>query len=498
MKYEKEASFDNDIEIDASEEDIILAPPVELYEEARNIAQSNNTDEKFPFALQYDINQKGFLLSILSEAGTTVDEDDEKDHIHYTMMNMTQLAFIKRLDCIERVKTDEGSNPFLAEKAEKLRSIQEEQLKNEYSFDDGQTESIITVDDATLDVVTELEDSKVESQTDDGVAVSTVTGSTRSTCCGCTTNTSMETATEISDEGSASGYICCPGAEQWFKFTATRTGRYTILTTGSLDTIGTLYNCCGNKIIEVDDYDPCGKINFRIIRGLTEGETYYVKVRISGNKTGSYTLRVSKKVFANYVTINKSTITLEKDVLYELPITPDYTYKGYNGAKRIPGLSVSIKPSNVDEQKIWWWESSDILNCSYGWDDDGERYIHVEASEKGIAKLYAQDWNENGKRDECTVYVGGAPVTGISLDRSNKTISLHDTEELIAIVSPSNALNSNVTWKSSNWSVVDVDSNGKITGLKVGTATISATTEDGGFAAKCTVTVDAREKVTIK
>ena len=159
---------------------------------------------------------------------------------------------------------------------------------------------------------------------------------------------------------------------------------------------------------------------------------------------------------------------------------------------------MSIKPSNADEQKIWWWESSDILNCSYGWDDDGERYIHVKASEKGIAKLYAQDWNENGKRDECTVYVGGAPVTGISLDRSNKTISLHDTEELIAIVSPSNALNSNVTWKSSNWSVVDVDSNGKITGLKVGTATISATTEDGGFAAKCTVTVDAREKVTIK
>ena len=38
-------------------------------------------------------------------------------------------------------------------------------------------------------------------------------------------------------------------------------------------------------------------------------------------------------------------------------------------------------------------------------DDDGDRYIHVTATAKGTAKLYAQDWNENGKRDECTVTV---------------------------------------------------------------------------------------------
>ena len=46
-----------------------------------------------------------------------------------------------------------------------------------------------------------------------------------------------------------------------------------------------------------------------------------------------------------------------------------------------------------------------MLECSYGWDDDGDRYIHVTATEKGVAKLYAQDWYENGNRDECTVYV---------------------------------------------------------------------------------------------
>ena len=113
--------------------------------------------------------------------------------------------------------------------------------------------------------------------------------------------------------------------------------------------------------------------------------------------------------------INKSTITLEKGVTYELPITPNYTYKGYNGAQRIPGLSVSIDPSNANEQKIWWWEQyGSVLDCSYGWDDDGDRYIHVTATSAGIAKLYAQDWNENGKRDECTVYVPKVMVISCS------------------------------------------------------------------------------------
>ena len=106
---------------------------------------------------------------------------------------------------------------------------------------------------------------------------------------------------------------------------------------------------------------------------------------------------------------------MEKGVTYELPITPNYTYKGYNGAQRIPGLSVSISPSNANEQKIWWWEQyGSVLDCSYGWDDDGDRYIHVTATSAGIAKLYAQDWNENGKRDECTVYVPKVMVISCS------------------------------------------------------------------------------------
>ena len=437
------------------EEEIILAPHTELLDEATEISQSTMSDEKFFFALQYDTNQKEFLLSMLGTVGAIVENDDEEGHILATMMNMTQLAFIKHLDCVERVKTDEGINPFLAEEADKLTPMQQVQQNGDL-LDDEMQAIITDIDHEPLEVevqtnfdlaLNNMTNANLEAivtaeedQVNDSVAIASVAASAGSSCsnCSCPTNINMENAATISDESHTSGYICCPGAEQWFKFVATRTGRYTIYTTGKLDTIGTLYDCCGNLITEVNNYAPCGKINFRIIRDLVAGNTYYVKVGICKGDVGSYTLRVTESVLANYVSINKDTITLEKGVLYELPITPNYTYKGYNGAQPIPGLSVSVKPSNASEQKIWWWEQyGSILECSYGWDDDGDRYIHVTATGTGTAKLYAEDWNENGKRDECeiTVIMPYAKrlhdIGGFSSQATDQIISLYNKVENI-------------------------------------------------------------------
>ena len=89
-----------------------------------------------------------------------------------------------------------------------------------------------------------------------------------------------------------------------------------------------------------DDNGVNGTLNFKIVYYLTAGCTYYVKVRLYGYATGCYELRVTKRVYADYVNINKTQINLVKGVTYELPITPNYTYKGYNGAQRIDGLSL--------------------------------------------------------------------------------------------------------------------------------------------------------------
>lgn len=81
-------------------------------------------------------------------------------------------------------------------------------------------------------------------------------------------------------------------------------------------------------------------------------------------------------------------------------------------------------------------------------------------------------------------------VTGVSLDKSSTSITVDGAETLEATVAPSNATNKTVTWSSSNTSVATV-SNGTVRGVSEGNATITVTTQDGGFTDQCTVTVTA-------
>ena len=68
-----------------------------------------------------------------------------------------------------------------------------------------------------------------------------------------------------------------------------------------------------------------------------------------------------------------------------------------------------------------------------------------------------------------------------------------NSETLTANVSPSNATNRNVTWSSSDPSVATVGRyNGVVTAQSTGSATITATTVDGGFTASCEVFVTTR------
>lgn len=81
------------------------------------------------------------------------------------------------------------------------------------------------------------------------------------------------------------------------------------------------------------------------------------------------------------------------------------------------------------------------------------------------------------------------PVEGLSLNHGILDIIVGDTTRLKAYFEPEEATNQNVTWSSSDQNVAVVDKDGYVTGVALGTATIRATTEDGGFTAVCKVTV---------
>ena len=89
-------------------------------------------------------------------------------------------------------------------------------------------------------------------------------------------------------------------------------------------------------------------------------------------------------------------------------------------------------------------------------------------------------------------------VTDITLNKTEGTLAVGDTETLVATIAPAGATNKMVEWSSSDESVATVDENGKVTALKAGTATITAKALDGDKTATFTLTVkEAATSVTL-
>ena len=83
-------------------------------------------------------------------------------------------------------------------------------------------------------------------------------------------------------------------------------------------------------------------------------------------------------------------------------------------------------------------------------------------------------------------------VTSVSLNSTSIELVEGTTQTLVATVSPSNAENQKVIWSSSNSSVASV-TDGVVTAVKAGNATITVKTDDGNKTATCNVTVVAEE-----
>ncbi len=147
-------------------------------------------------------------------------------------------------------------------------------------------------------------------------------------------------------------------------------------------------------------------------------------------------------------------------------------------------LTATISPSNAENQKVLWSSS----NSSVATVKEGV----VTAIKPGSATITVKS-DDGGKIATCEVTVNAKvyPVTSIALDRTSHEMTEGDEFTLTATINPSNATNKNVSWKSSNTSVATV-SNGKVTAVKAGSATITVTTEDGGKTATCEVTVNAK------
>ena len=103
------------------------------------------------------------------------------------------------------------------------------------------------------------------------------------------------------------------------------------------------------------------------------------------------------------------------------------------------------------------------------------------------ANLYS-----NSVSEESEAVIIPESVTGIEVanDYQHMGLFVGGSGKIRYSVLPSNATNTNVTFKSLNEKVAIVDANGVVTGVSEGNADIVIITEEGGFEAKCTVRVD--------
>ncbi len=146
-------------------------------------------------------------------------------------------------------------------------------------------------------------------------------------------------------------------------------------------------------------------------------------------------------------------------------------------------LIAEIAPADATHKDINWTSSDETIVTV---DSDG----NVTALSAGVA-LITVTAGESGKKDVCSIVVEKkiVAVTGVTLDKSTLTVDINESETLISTIEPINATNKNVWWKSGNNNIATVDSKGKVTGVNVGSTTITVTAEDGDKTAVCDVVV---------
>ncbi|MBQ8170521.1 MAG: Ig-like domain-containing protein [Oscillospiraceae bacterium] len=172
---------------------------------------------------------------------------------------------------------------------------------------------------------------------------------------------------------------------------------------------------------------------------------------------------------AQYISLDKTSLELKTGETYTFTVTPT--------------------PEDADEYELEWTiientpshdEGVDVISI----DENGK----VTALNRGSAAVRAAVKGNENVSIECMIIVT-SPVTGITFEQETMELIKGDVAGIAFHVAPESANNKKITWSSDDTSVATVDESGNVTATGSGTATITATTEDGGFTATCKVTV---------
>ena len=144
-------------------------------------------------------------------------------------------------------------------------------------------------------------------------------------------------------------------------------------------------------------------------------------------------------------------------------------------------LEAVITPEGATNQKVTWKSSDEtVVTIS----EAGE----VTGKKGGVAVVTCT--SEDGELEANCIVTVIEIATTVKLNKSSYTLGVGKSVKLKATVKSKSTTSKKVKWTSSNTKIAKVDSQGKVTGKKVGKCTITAKATDGsGEYAKCIIKV---------
>lgn len=144
-------------------------------------------------------------------------------------------------------------------------------------------------------------------------------------------------------------------------------------------------------------------------------------------------------------------------------------------------LTATIEPADATNKRLTW-SSSDTGVATV--DSDGK----VTAKAAGTTTITATAASGITAACEITVSEEVIEVTGVTLDKTEATVQVGKTIDLVATVEPAGATHPQLEWTSSDSTIATV-TDGRVTGFAPGKVTITVKTANGKTAS-CTVTVE--------
>lgn len=212
-----------------------------------------------------------------------------------------------------------------------------------------------------------------------------------------------------------------------------------VLTPANSTKEGLIWECVDTSIATVS---PTGRVTAK-----APGQTI-IMVKTENGATAYCKLTVLQAVIGLEITPGKATM----DIGEKLQLHTEFT------------------PATASNTDVYWTSSDEEIATV---DKDGE----VTAKQGGLVVIQCQS-DDGGYNAVCIITVI-EEVTEIKITPEQYKLGLGKTFQLKAEITNSTASDKDIEWRSSDESIVTVDKNGKIKGIALGYATITAMALDG-------------------